>query len=241
MPFFLEVAGSSLGSLGEAAKRTLRVRAFLVEGSGRLAGAFAHETVIDVEQAKAALSAHGVRFYGAVVAPPGEHRLRLAVEDVEGGRSWLGTVPFTVAGTDEDTVLAPPFFVDLAGGWVVARYDSGSAGSFYPFKLGERDVVPAVRPRLAPGETRAVLLLLQGAAPEDLAISARVLAADGSEAAGGSFKLLSREPAAGGIQRLLAAFDPAGLSPGDYRLQVTLAGKAGATKVVSEAEFGVGE
>lgn len=240
VPFFLEVAGPSLGRLGEAAKRTLRVRAFLLEGSGEIAGAFAHETVIDVEQAKAALLAHGVHFYGAVVAPPGEHRLRLAVEDVEGGRSWLGTVPFTVAGADEDTVLAPPVFVDLAGGWVVARYDSGSAGALYPFKLGERDVLPAVKPRLATGDTRAVLLLLQGEAPEDLAISARVLAADGSPAPGGDFKLLSREPAEAGIQRLLASFSPAGLAPGDYRLQVTLAGK-GATKVVSEAEFGVGE
>ncbi len=241
VPFFVEVAGRSLGSVGEAARRTLRLRAFLIDESGAIAGAFDHELGIDLAQAGPAVAAHGVRFYGALVAPEGEHRLRLVVDDVEGGRSWLGALPLTVASEGQETFLAPPFFVDLAGGWFVTRYDAGSTSALYPFKVGERDVVPAVQPRLAPGDTRAVLLLLQGSVPKDLAISARVLAADGSAAGGGSFKLLSREPAAGGIQRLLASFSPAGLADGEYRLEVTAAGRGGKVSAVSEAWFGVGE
>ncbi len=247
VPFFVEVTGSSLGAISAAERRTIRVRAYALAGvealsGGTLSGALSHEMGVDLQQAEPALSSHGLRFYGAVVAPPGELRLRLSVEDVEGGRSWLGTIPLRVPDAGEETYLAPPFFLDLEGGWFVTRYDAGSASVLYPFKVGERDVVPSVHPRLVPGQKRAVLLLLQGDVQDDLGVSARVLSAEGTPVQGGAFEVLTREArGAGDIQRLVASFSPTGLPPGEYRLEVTLAGKDGKAKAKSEAGFAVGE
>jgi hypothetical protein len=68
----------------------------------------------------------------------------------------------------------------------------------------------------------------------DLKVAARVLAADGREAGTGGVRVLQREPAAGGQpDRLLAAFRPPALPPGEYTLSVTLTGAAGAASATS--------
>jgi hypothetical protein len=62
----------------------------------------------------------------------------------------------------------------------------------------------------------------------DLKASAQVLDADGKEVAPGQVRVLQREAAsAGGPDRLIAAFRPPKLPPGEYVLKVTLSGAAG--------------
>jgi VWFA-related protein len=237
VPIFVELPARRPSDPG-AARRTLRVRAYALDAKRAVVGSLSHEVGIDLHKLGPARFPRGVRFYGMLTAPPGAHRLRVAVEDVEGRRSWLGTLPVRVPAASEAS-LAPPLFLDLEGGWLMSRYDAGAAPSRYPFALGSRDVVPSVEPLLAPAETRAVLLILSGETAS-AAISARVLDGAGKPVPGGRFALLEREPASDGVERLLASFTPAGLPAGAYRLEVALA-RAGAPKITSESAFRVGD
>ena len=93
----------------------------------------------------------------------------------------------------------------------------------------QQPYVPASRPALAAGQEVPLALVgydLGAGRPQGG--QARVLAADGKEAGGGGVRVLQREAtAAGGPDRLLAAFRPPQLPPGEYTLRVTLTGAAG--------------
>jgi hypothetical protein len=230
--FFVEVPGAQLQPLAGEEHRTLRLQAFALDGSAVLTDALAHEVTLDLGKLRATLAAGGVRVHGALRAAPGELRVRLAVEDVEEGRSWLGTLPVRVPGPTAPS-LGGPLFLDLGGGWVASRHDPAAT---YPWRLGGRDVLPRISPRLTAGERAPLLLLLQGAADADR-LTSRVLTADGEEVRGGELVLLAREPGEHGAQRVLAAFAPGALPPGRYRLEVGIDGTAG--RASGEAWFEV--
>ena len=234
VPFFVEVPGGALGALDTASpRRTVRIRAYALDPGGVIAGAFSHQLDVQAQP----LRERGLRFYGALQAAPGDYRMRVAVEDVEGRRSWVGTLPLHVAAPNA-LALSPPFFVDDgSGGWVVARHDAAAPAS-YPFTLGGRDVTPQLVPRLSPGGTRGVLVVLDGEPPPGAALSGRVLTAAGTPAAGGRFEMLTREDAGAGRQKLVARLSAADLTPGDYRLEVALA-VGGRKTLVAAAPFHV--
>jgi VWFA-related protein len=231
--FFVEVPAAALGALAAGAPRTVRVRAYALDRSGVIAGAFSHQLEIGTGRRE-----RGLRFYGVLPARPGDYRMRVAVEDVEGRRSWVGTLPLHVAAPDA-LALSPPFFVDDGSGWVVARHDAAAPAS-YPFTLGGRDVTPLLAPRLTPGDARGVLLVLDGEPPPGAALSGRVLTAAGEPTTGGGFEVVTREDAGAGRQRLVARLSTTDLTPGDYRLEVALA--VGGTKtLVTTAPFRVAD
>src|SRR5581483_9346913 len=89
-------------------------------------------------------------------------------------------------------------------------------------------------PVLASGAEVPLALVGYDLGSGDPQVAARVLAADGKEVANGGVRVLQREPAAaGGPDRLLAAFRPPALPAGDYTLSVTLTGAAGAASATS--------
>jgi hypothetical protein len=98
----------------------------------------------------------------------------------------------------------------------------------------QQPYVPASRPALAGGAEVPLALVGYDLGAGDLTVGARVLAADGREVGNGGVRILQREAAsAGGPDRLLAAFRPPQLPPGEYTLAVTLTGTAGASNAGS--------
>ncbi len=83
-----------------------------------------------------------------------------------------------------------------------------------------------------------MLLVLDGEPPPGAALSGRVLTAAGEPAAGGRFEMVTREDAGAGRQRLMARLSAADLTPGDYRLEVSLA-VGGRKTLVAAAPFRV--
>jgi hypothetical protein len=214
--FFVEVPGAQLLPVGGEERRTLRLRAFALDSTDTILDALAHEVTLDLGKLRRTLTRAGLRVHGTLNAPPGAQRVRLAVEDVETGRTWLGTQQVEVPAP-RATSISGPLFLDLGSGWLASRHDTSSP---YPWRLGDRDVVPRVSPRLLPEEAAPLLVVLHGSAAANPRLATRVLTASGEVVPGGTLELLSREPGADGSQRLLATFAANGLPPGIYRLEV---------------------
>jgi len=244
VPVLLEVPGETLipGGAAEGELR-LRVQAYAVDDAGSILDFLAQDLSFDLARVGERLRGQGVRVYGELALPPGVYRLRLQVEDATTTHRHLVTVPVVVGGTDETAELLPPLFPDLDSGWVLARASrEGEARASYPFTLAGREIVPDLRPTLAAGEARALVLLTRSAPGGQVALESRVRTADGKVVPGGRLELRQRVPAEeDGFERLVATFTPEGLAPGEYRLEVTLANRATGQRTTRQASFTVRE
>jgi hypothetical protein len=124
--------------------------------------------------------------------------------------------------------LLPPLFPEPGNRWLIVREAQRGPQVAYPFMARQQPFVPASRPALAAGAEVPLALVGYDLGAGDLKADARILAADGKEVGSGGVRILQREAAtAEGPDRLLAAFRPPGLPPGEYTLRVTLTGAAG--------------
>ena len=85
---------------------------------------------------------------------------------------------------------------------------------------------------LAAGQGTSLSLVGYRLPPGELRAEAKILTADGREAGPGTLERFERlEPAADGADRMVATFaPPAGLTPGDYMLMVTVTDRAGVSE-----------
>jgi hypothetical protein len=132
------------------------------------------------------------------------------------------TVP---AYAEAQPSLLPPFFMEERQKWLLVREQTGDLkGSVvYPFTVSGEPYVPSARPVLNGGKTARLCLVAYNLGKGDLAVQGEVLAADGKASPQGKLSGVERtHTGIQGLDKLVATFDPAGLSAGNYVLRVAV-------------------
>lgn len=240
VPVLVEVDGPTLvdGLQGNALPAELYV--YALDAQGTVRDYVAQTMGLDLAKVGETVRKTGLKFFGHLDLAPGDYSLRILVRNGSTGAVSLRAVPVQVpAFADGQAVLLPPLFPEPAGKWLIAREapTRWKQDMPYPFLLREQPYIPAALPVLAPGAEAELTLVtynLTGA----LQAKTRVLAADGRELGKGQLRLIGRESSA--PERLLVAFRPPQLAPGEYRLEITLTDGGGTTRT-SSAPFVVGK
>jgi VWFA-related protein len=236
VPVLIEADGPALLGAEPPAALPVEVYVYALDAGGAIQDFLYQQLGLDVAKAGAGLRQGGLKFVGHLDLPPGEYSVRTLVRNGASGAFSLRVVPLTVPAFGKGPALLPPLFPDTAANrWVLVREaPRGGPQIDYPFMARQQPYVPASRPAIAPGAEVPLALVGYDLGAGDLKATARVLAADGREAATGGVRVLQREAtAAGGPDRLLAAFRLPALPPGEYTLSVTLTGAAGAASATS--------
>ncbi len=245
VPVVMEVSGASLlaGATGEALE--LELYAYASGTDGRLQSFLHHQVRLALPEARANLAGSGVKLYGHLELPPGRYRVRTLARDAASGRSGVASqileVPDFTAG---DPLLLPPFFVDVPQRWILLREPpevGRRGGVIYPFTVDGEPFMPAARPALRRGQVAELRLVAYHLSAEQATLAGRVSAADGTSQPGGRLRLRRRTAGSGGLEKLVATFEPRDLAPGEYTLQVILESAADGRRGVGSIPFQVVE
>jgi VWFA-related protein len=251
VPVIIEANGRSLLA-GEKDKKEkkldVEIYAYVSDGQGRMLDFFNRRVSVDLDKggARRGMEEGGVKYYGHFDLAPGTYHVRVLVRNAGSGRTGVQTVAVSVPSYSQaQPVLLPPFFMEDNQKWLLVREQTGGElkGSVvYPFTVSGEPYVPAARPVLKGEKPARLCLVAYNLGKGDLAVQGEVLAADGKPAPQTHGKLSRIERTATGIQgldKLVATFDPAGLSAGDYVLRVAVTDPATGHKQTNSLPFHV--
>jgi VWFA-related protein len=241
VPVLIEADGPALLGVppGSQPPATLPVEVYVyaLDAGGAIQDFLYQSLGLDLAKADPKLRQGGLKFFGHLDLPPGEYSVRTLVRNGASGAFSLRVVPVTVPAFGQGPALLPPLFPEPGSRWMIVREAPRGPQVDYPFMARQQPYVPASRPALAAGQEVPMALVGYDLGAGDLKVAARVLAADGKEVGSGGVRIVQREATvAGGPDRLLAAFRPPQLPPGEYTLRVTVTGAAGPTGA-SDAGF----
>jgi VWFA-related protein len=236
VPVVIEVDGPSLIAGKQGATLPTEIFVYAMDQSGSVQDFLTQTLGLDMAKVEGTLRQSGLKFFGHLELPPGKYSIRTLVRNGNTGNYGLRIVPVEVsAATEAGPVLLPPFFPEAPGKWLMIREQGREAKNVpYPFMTKNTPYIPSSMPVLGSGQEAAVSLVgynLGG----DVQVKAQIFGADGKEVAPGEMKVLGRESAPGGPDRLQATFKAPSLQPGQYTLQVTLS--AGGKVDTSTARF----
>ncbi|HXO27812.1 MAG TPA: VWA domain-containing protein, partial [Thermoanaerobaculia bacterium] len=223
----IETDGASLlnGTAGDVLP--VEVYAYAIDAAGEVQDFFSQSLRFELAKVIPLLDRTGLKFFGHLDLPPGDYSLRVLVRNAGNGDYGLSSERLTVPAFDRSPpVLLPPFFAENPGRWLMVRETAkgGERDVPYPFMLGDRAYVPALRPALTAAQEVAVALVGYNLPAGALEARATVLSADGRDLGRGDLTLDGRRPPdEAGAERLTATFRaPRGLEPGEYRLRIAL-------------------
>jgi VWFA-related protein len=231
VPVIIEASGKSLLAGEKGKKLDVEIYAYVSDEQGRMRDFFNRRVALDLEKggARKGMEEGGIKYYGHFDLEPGSYHVRVLVRNSGSGRTGVQTVPVTVPSyAKAQPVLLPPFFMEDHQKWLLVREQTGGDSVIYPFTVSGEPYVPAARPVLSGEKPARLCLVAYNLGKGDLDVKGQVLAADGKASPQG--KLSRVERTATGIQgldKLVATFDPAGLSAGDYVLRVAVTDPAG--------------
>ena len=191
---------------------------------------FSRVVTLDLTGREDAFANTGLKYYGHLELLPGDHLVRVLVRNSATGSTGVEAVELHVPsfGAGEPTLL-PPFFHEEAGSWFLVREqpaDQYAKTTVYPFTVNGEPYVPSVVPLVRSDRTGTgaeICLVGYNLGQGDLDLEATVTTTDGEQVEGG--ELLLRERTVTGIpglDKLVAAFNPADLPNGDYTLEVAV-------------------
>ena len=233
VPVLIEADGPALLGANSTATGSLPVEvyAYALDASGGIQDYLFQSLGLDLAKSGPQLRQGGLRFFGHLELPPGEYSVRTLVRNGASGAFSLRAASLTVPDFGKGAALLPPLFPDPAASrWMVVREAPRGtlAQAEYPFMARRQPFVPSSRPALEAGKEAPMALVGYGLGAGDLKAAAQVLDAAGKEVPGGQVRVIQREAAAAGEpDRLIAAFRPPSLPPGEYVLRITLSGAAG--------------
>ncbi|HVT16458.1 MAG TPA: VWA domain-containing protein [Thermoanaerobaculia bacterium] len=245
VPVIVEMAGGPLLQGHRGDKLNIELYAYASDARGEMRDFFSQRVGLDVKRGRKALAAAGVKYYGHLDLPPGDYRVRVLVRNAETGRTGVRSLPIKVPSYRQaDPSLLPPLFVEPRPGWVLVRERDKDAGQqqsvIYPFTIRGEPYVPAARPELAAEQPARLCLVAYNLSAGDLAVSSKVIAADGSALRGGALSGVERtQTGISGLDTLVATFKPTGLAAGSYVLQVAVTDPATGRKQVNSMPFEV--
>ncbi len=226
VPVMVEVDGASLLAATESGPLPTEIYAYALAADGSIGDFFAQTLGFDLAKVKDRLLQNGLKYYGHLELAPGNWSLRVLVRNARTGDSGLVVQPLRVPAFDPAVpALIPPFFLESPASWLMVREKprGDQADAPYPFTVREQAFVPASRPILSVDQTTSLSLLAYHLAPGELAATGRITDPAGKAVPGGEVHLLGRESQANGREAILVSFKPAGLAPGEYRLNLSLA------------------
>src|ERR1700720_3825032 len=223
----IEADGASLlnGTAGEVLP--VEVYVYAIDAAGAVQDFFSQSLRFELAKVIPLLDRTGLKFFGHLDLPPGDYSLRVLVRNAGNGDYGLSSERLSVPAFDRSPpVLLPPFFAENPGRWLMVRETAkgGEPEVPYPFMVGDRAYIPALRPALAAAQEVAVALVGYNLPAGALEARATVLSADGRDLGRGDLTLGGRQaPDAAGAERLTATFRaPRGLEPGGDRLRIAL-------------------
>jgi VWFA-related protein len=230
VPVILEVGGRSLlnGQTGD--KINLEIYAYASDAQGQMRDFFTQKVGFDLSKGRKGFEETGLKYYGHLDLPEGDYRVRVLVRNAQTGHTAVESVQVKVpAYAEAHPVLLPPFFIDKASRWLMLRESerAGRPGSgtsvVYPFTVAGEPYVPAAKPVLRGAEKARVCLVAYNLSAGEIAVHGEIVSADGKSAPAGGLAMVERTATGiSGLDKLLATFDPGGLSSGDYVLQVAV-------------------
>jgi VWFA-related protein len=238
VPVLIEVDGPALLAGKPQGTLPVEVYVYALDAGGAIQDFLVQSLGLDLAKAELALRQSGLKFFGHLDLPAGEHSVRTLVRNGATGAYSLRVVPLTVPSFTAGPVLLPPFFPEPANRWLLSRETPRGPQVPYPFMARQQPFIPASRPVLAAGQDAPLSLVGYNLGPGELKAEGRILTRDGREAGSGEVRVVERESAGAGPDRLTAVFKPPKLAPGEYLLRVTLTGAAGVV-TASGAPFAV--
>ncbi len=248
VPILVELSGEHLLEGEKDGRASIELYAYANDTQNRLSDFFTQTVFLDVAASRQKLRMGGLRYWGELELPPGEHRLRVLVRNGQTGRMGLSVQSLRVPDfSAPGPYLAPPIFVESASAGVVvqgaARPGERRAlrSDDMTIQSGGESLVPTALPEARPGTPLQVsVVAYHFRAPEagELMIGAQVLAADGRPLGDGAIAVLGRsgrDPE--DRQTLLVAFTPQSLAPGPYALRVFLRNPATGQAGYASAPF----
>jgi VWFA-related protein len=245
VPVILEVAGRSLLSGQSGDKVDVEIYAYASDAQGRMRGFFSQRAGFDLKKGRKAFEETGLKYYGHLDLPPGDYRVRVLVRNAQTGRTAVESVQVKVpAYLEAQPVLLPPFFIDKGERWLLVRetVDAADRGKsvVYPFTVSGEPYVPSAKPVLRGAEKARVCLVAYNLGAGEVAVQGQVVAADGKSAPAGGLAMVQRTPTGiSGLDKMIATFDPGGLSSGDYVLQVAVTDPRTGRKEMNSLPFQV--
>lgn len=228
VPVIVEIPGKKLleGVSGNVLNADLFIYAF--DGGGAVKD-FLHQRVsLDLSKVRAQVTAAGIKYYGSLRLDAGTHAIRVLVRVQESARNGFRRYNLTVPKFGEPVVLAPIVWDETTNSnWLMVKGRPRSAAEVdYPFQIAKESFVPAVSASLQSKGSYKVALFTYNVPREGLDIKASVRGADGSVAPA-KVALLGVSPeGALNATKLMLSFEPVGLAPGRYSLDVTIRQKA---------------
>lgn len=245
VPVILEVAGRSLLSGQSGDKVDVEIYAYASDAQGRMRDFFSQRAGFDLKKGRTAFEETGLKYYGHLDLAPGDYRVRVLVRNAQTGRTAVESVQVKVpAYLEAQPVLLPPFFIDKGERWLLVRetVDKADGGKsvVYPFTVSGEPYVPSARPVLRGAEKARVCLVAYNLGAGEVALQGQVVAADGKSAPAGGLAMVQRTPTGiNGLDKMIATFDPRGLSNGDYVLQVAVTDPRTGRKEMNSLPFQV--
>ncbi len=239
VPVVMEIDGPGLLANQQGEVAPTEVYAYALDSTGAVRDFFSQTLGLDLSKVGPQLKSSGLKFFGHLDLPPGDYSLRVMVRNGKTGAYSLRVVPVKVPAFAQAAgpVLLPPFFSEPAGRWLMtreAKRATGSQDAPYPFMLREQPFIPSSRPVVSAGQNAQLSLVVYNLGEGEVKADAKVLGADGKELQAADFTVTDRERGgAANPDRLTASFKAPQLSPGEYRLQVTLSAGGGARQTSS--------
>lgn len=230
VPVMLEMADPGLVAPSAEPKEAggaTEVYVYAFDASGSVAGFFASSVRASAAADGGDGPLRGLKVAGELRLPPGRYDLRALVRGPGTGREAVRTVRFEVPAAGSGPRLLPPLFVQGSGErWAVVTVGGGeSGGDGYPFTLDGKRFAPAASPEIPRDRATRLLLPGLGLTGEGVTLATRIVDASGSTVHGEHVEVVGRRaPAVGQPDLFVGRLDPAGLEPGSYILEVTLAG-----------------
>ena len=230
VPVIVEIGGDGLLEGHEPARMPVEIYAYVTDEKSEMRDFFSRVVTLDLSGREDAFGNTGLKYYGHLELGPGSYLLRVLVRNGLTGATGVETAEIRVPAFDAgEPLLLPPFFHEEAGSWFLVREqpaDRYAKTTVYPFTVNGEPYVPSATPLVRAGGDGAgaeICLVGYNLGRGDLALEASLTDSRGESVAGGSLRLRERTVTGiPGLDKLVAAFDPADLPAGDYTLTVAL-------------------
>ncbi len=230
VPVIVEIGGDGLLAGHEPARMPVEIYAYVTDEKSEMRDFFSRVVTLDLSGREDAFGNTGLKYYGHLELGPGSYLLRVLVRNGLTGATGVETAEIRVPAFDAgEPLLLPPFFHEEAGSWFLVREqpaDRYAKTTVYPFTVNGEPYVPSAVALVRAGADGAgaeICLVGYNLGRGDLALEASLIDARGDPVDGGSLRLRERTVTGiPGLDKLVAAFDPADLPAGDYTLTVAV-------------------
>ena len=240
---WIELDGPNLLLGHEGKQLELEIYGYALGDGNEIRDFFSQRIALDLSDHRDVLERGGLRFYGDFELPPGHHDLRFLVRRASDGRHGLRTASIEIAAGDSTGPrLLPPFFLadDADSPWLVVG-ESTSEDAAYPFVIGERRFVPAVRPVVSKSQPARICLMGYGLENPDLSFQVQLATADGfTVAVQDALSIVGRNDGVDGAPtQLFLNLDAGSIAPGEYALTAIVEDPVSGTETQSDVRFSV--